>query len=138
MINEERTLMDFDHTSDMLSNGSHKRVWRVCEGCGKEDDVPYYTYANGHTKCSSCALTGIQPSDETKRKMSEVRKGSKNHMYGKHHSEEAKKRYLILILVEHILKRLKKRCLNLKYMPTLIGVAKVHRIKLGVRCHSHR
>jgi hypothetical protein len=67
-------------------------VWRICEGCGKEDDIPYYSYVNEHTKCRSCALTGIKPSDETKRKMSKSGKGSKNSMYGKHHTEEAKKK----------------------------------------------
>lgn len=54
MINEKRTLKDFEYTSDTLSHGSNKRVWRVCEGCGKEDKVIYQSYIHGYKKCALC------------------------------------------------------------------------------------
>ena len=37
-------------------------------------------------------LKGIKRSDEIKRKIGEAHKGEKNHMYGKHHTDEAKKK----------------------------------------------
>lgn len=43
-------------------------------------------------KRRSESLTGRQLSEETKKKMSEVRKGEKNGFYGKHHTEEARKK----------------------------------------------
>ena len=55
MINEERTLADFKYTSDMLACGSNKHVWRVCECCGKEDNVVYKDYARGYQRCHHCA-----------------------------------------------------------------------------------
>ena len=58
MINEERTLADFKHTSDMLSYGSEKRVWRICKYCGKEDDVVYKDYVRGYQRCNLCAGKG--------------------------------------------------------------------------------
>lgn len=95
MINEKRTLMDFDHTSDMLSNGSHKRVWRVCEGCGKEEKVFYYSYVGGCIQCRSCAQTGLITAEETRKKMSvnHANMSGENHpMYGKYHSTKTKRK----------------------------------------------
>ena len=36
--------------------------------------------------------SGIIPSNETKRKMSNAQRGNKNHMYGKHHTKETRKK----------------------------------------------
>jgi hypothetical protein len=35
---------------------------------------------------------GCKPSKETRKKLSEARKGEKNHLYGKHHTEDTKKK----------------------------------------------
>ena len=52
--------------------GSHKRVVVICEGCGKEREVTYFVR---RPLCYSCAKSG------------------ENHpRYGKHHSEETRKK----------------------------------------------
>ena len=35
-------------------------------------------------------MKGFRHTEETKRKMSEARRGEKNYFYGKHHTEESK------------------------------------------------
>lgn len=75
MIDEERTFKEFGYTSDMLTYGSHRRVWRICIGCGKEDDVEYCNYVYGQVKCMSCASSGRILSEKTKKKLSIANKG---------------------------------------------------------------
>lgn len=58
---------------------------------------------------------GTGPSEKTKKKMSESRKGEKNHMFGKHHSDESKKKISLLkkinlvICLEKITQKKSKR-----------------------------
>ena len=102
---------------------SHKRVVVICEGCGKEREITYQ--ARNHL-CGFCARSGENNpnygksgentsfygkhhSEETRKKMSEVRTGKhpseesrknmskaqsgENHpLYGKHRSEETRKK----------------------------------------------
>lgn len=63
MINETRTLKDFEYTSDTLTSGSNKRVWRVCEGCGKEEEILYQNYSRGTKMCRRCAQLNRGPFD---------------------------------------------------------------------------
>ena len=51
-----------------------------------------YNESNG----GESGAAGIYPSDETRRKLSESRKGAKNHNYGKHLSEETKAKLSVL------------------------------------------
>ena len=83
MINEERTIKDFGHTSGSLSYGSDKRVWRVCDGCGDERTVHYRKYTK---LCVDCA----HKTDEHREKLSDLTKGANNPFYGKTHSTETK------------------------------------------------
>lgn len=39
---------------------------------------------------------GVIPSEDTRKKMSDARKGEKNHFYGKHHSEETKQKLSVI------------------------------------------
>jgi hypothetical protein len=59
MIDEEKTLIDFEYMSNTLTRGSHAYVYRICESCGKSDKVEYKQYASGYRKCSSCAHKNI-------------------------------------------------------------------------------
>ncbi len=47
-----------------------------------------YNKATGGQGC----VLGIKRSEETRRKMSESRKGNKNHFYGKHHTKESRRK----------------------------------------------
>ena len=108
-INELRTFNEFGYYSIDLLHGSTKRVYRICEGCGKDNDIEYYQYTYGYKRCRSCAGKSrvfssehkrkISESNknktfskETKRKMSKAHKGKNHRMYGKRHSEETKRR----------------------------------------------
>jgi hypothetical protein len=71
----------------------------ICPVCGKETN--YINLNRGYCKfCSKkCAKKGENHpnygkhrSEETKKKLSEAQKGEKNSFYGKHHSEETKKK----------------------------------------------
>lgn len=57
MIDETKTLELFGYTSDMLSKGSHKKVIRVCEECGKEKIIVFQAYnlAMYPNLCRSCS-----------------------------------------------------------------------------------
>lgn len=75
MINEKATLRWMGYSSDELSFGSHKKVWAVCDDCGKGRWIEYRRYKD---LCRHCATT----SESFIRKNSESHKGKKNHRYG--------------------------------------------------------
>lgn len=93
MINEERTLKDFDYNSTELSHGSHKKVWRICDICKEEKLVIYQQYRNLCLKCSrgtneyrskrSEILIGSIRSKRSKSKQSKAMFGKNNPMFGK-------------------------------------------------------
>lgn len=96
MIDESRTLEIYGYISDELKPHSHKRVVAVCEDCGKYRDVIYAQYRD---LCRPCSFVGDRNhrygkhhSDETRRKISEANRGERNYGYGKHLSEEHKKK----------------------------------------------
>ena len=66
-----------------------KRIFhlKICEKCGDA-----YLGTKQNKACSVSCASKRKHSEETKRKMSENRKGENNPFYGKHHSEETKKK----------------------------------------------
>ena len=72
MIDEEKTFTEFGYTSNSLSHGSNKKVYAICDDCGKERLVIFQSYKD---LCKSC-----------------VKKGKNNSFYGKHHTEETKQK----------------------------------------------
>ena len=72
MIDEERTFAEFGYTSNELTYGSGKKVWAICDICGEERLIYFNQYRN---LCASCAHSG-----------------KNHHMFGKHLSEETKKK----------------------------------------------
>jgi len=86
MINEEATFRWKGYRSTDLSKGSNKRVWAVCDRCGKGRWVHYDQYRD---LCHPCAMN----SDKTRRKISENRKkyvGANHPMYGKTFSKQTR------------------------------------------------
>ena len=77
MIDNQRTLEIYGYVSDTLSKGSQKRIVRVCDECGRCDEIVFQSYnkAKYPDLCNSCSKSG------------------KNHCwYGRHHTEESKKK----------------------------------------------
>lgn len=72
MIDEYWTFRFFGYTSDSLSRGSHKKVVIVCDDCGKYRAQGFWVCRD---LCTSCS-----------------KKGSRNYNYGKHLSEEHRKK----------------------------------------------
>ena len=72
MIDEEAMLEEYGYTSDTLSYGTRKLVVAICDGCGERRDISFRSYRK---LCIRCAH--INPSDETRKKMSDSRKGKK-------------------------------------------------------------
>lgn len=122
MINEDATFRWKGYRSTDLSENSGKKVWVICEGCGK-GRWREYRARNGtrsdhpnRDMCRSCALTervfseehkkkigdaqrgekgnnyGKKASEETRKKLSDARRGDKNHFFGKTHTGETKKK----------------------------------------------
>lgn len=54
MINEERTFEEFGYVSGDLKHYSNRKVWAICEVCGKEWSIIYYNYSKGYKLCKSC------------------------------------------------------------------------------------
>ena len=52
MIDENKTFILFGYTSDTLSFGSHKKVWKICDICKEERLIQYRYYINLCLKCS--------------------------------------------------------------------------------------
>ena len=113
MIDENKTFTMFGYTSNILSYGSNKKVWKICDICKEERLVQYRKYTN---LCFKCALQqknqsgknhpfyGKHHSDETKLKMSKSKQsmydGDKNPMYDKHHTKETKRKQSKALLGE--------------------------------------
>ena len=111
MIDENKTFELFGYTSDTLSSGSDKKVWRICNCCKSERSIEYRKCVNLCFKCShetkeyrlkqsknniekNNPMYNKHHTEETKHKMSITKQnmynGNKNPMYGKCHSKETK------------------------------------------------
>lgn len=92
MINREATIKWKGYDPDGLSDGSQKRVWAVCDGCGKGRWLNYQAYRD---LCYSCArkqldtsgknnpMWGRTHSQSTRDKIGNAERGEKHHNYGK-------------------------------------------------------
>jgi hypothetical protein len=92
MINEEKTFKEFGYKSKDLSYGSGKKVYAICNGCGKERCLTFHSCGD---LCNSCAQKGKKLSEEHKRKLSKnsPHLSGKNHpMYGRKHSRETREK----------------------------------------------
>lgn len=99
MIDEFSTFLCFGYYSDELTNGSHKKVWVVCDDCGKYRLISLKDYRD---LCKVCAVKGERGpnygkkfSNEHKLKISKNHadmSGKNNPMYNKFHSEEIRKK----------------------------------------------
>jgi len=58
MIDEKQTLQMFGYTSDMLSAMSSKKIYHMCDDCGKETVMEYCNYARRVYKelCRGCTI----------------------------------------------------------------------------------
>lgn len=74
MINEKRTFEEFGYTSDKLSYGSGKKIYCICDMCGKERLCWKHSY---YPICNSCNKIGKKHSEEHKRKIGLSQKGKK-------------------------------------------------------------
>lgn len=55
MIDEERTFNEFGYISDILTLGSHKRIYAICSECGLVRSIQYREYNKSTTsKCAKC------------------------------------------------------------------------------------
>lgn len=72
MIDRERTIKEFGYDSDDLSKYSKRKIWAVCDDCGKERLLVFSSYRD---LCKSC-----------------VKNGKRNSFYGKHHTQESKQK----------------------------------------------
>lgn len=70
MIDRERTIKEFGYSPDDLSKGSGRKVWCICEDCGKSRLLSFRDYTE---ICKFC-----------------VKIGKRNNFYGKHHTKESK------------------------------------------------
>ena len=52
MIDEEKTFREKGYMSTELSKGSHKKVWRICDGCG---EGRWISFQNCGDLCNKCA-----------------------------------------------------------------------------------
>lgn len=82
MIDEVTTFKKYKYYSTDLTCSSHRKVWAICDYCGKGRWVRFGTYS---IRCLSCAQRGRKHSDETKKKIGRKSKGRKL-------SEEARKK----------------------------------------------
>lgn len=74
MIDEDRTFAEFEYMPSELSHGSNKRVWAICNKCGKERLVYFKEY---NKLCQSCSQLGRKFSKETRQKISEANTNKK-------------------------------------------------------------
>jgi hypothetical protein len=118
-IDRQKTIGDIEYDDSILVEelykGSNEKVWTVCIQCGKYRHVAYKNYRHLCHACSSKTdekvkklsdakygennpmfgrtgekhhLFGKHPSEESRKKMSDAHSGENHHMFGKHHSEE--------------------------------------------------
>jgi hypothetical protein len=96
MILEEETYKKFGYYPRDSSHGSHKRVLAACDDCGKIREINKGDYRNFCNKCKNkgekCHNYGKHLSEETRRKLSDAQRGEKHHNYGKHLSEETRRK----------------------------------------------
>lgn len=76
---EYSVVCEAEHYSDVYLNCLEKGLIKSLN--------PKFNFTDGGD-----GSTGYKHSSESRRKMSEARKGEKNHFYGKHHSEESKQK----------------------------------------------
>lgn len=92
-INIEATIRWKGYNPNDLSPRSNRRVWAVCNDCGKCRWVEYKHYSD---LCRSCSHKGKKHSIESRKKMSEVKigkcAGKKHHFFGKHLTKEHKQK----------------------------------------------
>ena len=107
MINENRTYIIFGYYSTNLKPHSSKPIYAICDTCLFERPLSMHQYAKTQGRCKVCASTGRRHSEETKRRISNIKTNpsdeirtkisiantGRNHpMYGKHHSDETRQR----------------------------------------------
>lgn len=100
VILEEETYKKFGYYARDLKQHSSKKIVCECAECGKRRETNKRDYGILCRSCSSRrsgkANKGRIKTKEEKLKISEARKGLccgiKNHMYGKHHSEDTKRK----------------------------------------------
>ena len=112
MINREATMRWKGYDPNDLKPRSNRKVWRVCDECGRGQWVRFFAYVPvcNHCACikshntpeyiASCSGEnndnyGKHPSDNTRQLMSDkgkLRMGRANPMYGRRHSKETKKK----------------------------------------------
>ena len=85
MIDENKTFKLFGYTSNTLKPHSNKKVWRVCNICKEERLVQY-------RRCTDLCFKCSHKTKEYKLKLSENSSGKNNSFYGKHHTEETKRK----------------------------------------------
>ena len=71
MIDEYTTFLAYGYTSDDLSKGSNKKVWRLCDICGVGRFIKFCYYRD---LCENCSKR-LKLSEEHKRKISKSSKG---------------------------------------------------------------
>jgi len=107
-IDRQKTIGDIQYDDSILvedlSHGSNEKVWAVCIQCGKGRLVIYKAY---YHLCRSCSLSGKKHpmfgrtgeksplfgkhhSEEFRKKVSKATSGKKNGMFGKKHAEETR------------------------------------------------
>jgi len=82
--------------------GKENFEWKIIAECSSLEELnkteiemikKYNTFENGYNlTMGGEGSIGFKPSKEARRKRSEAMKGEKNHMYGKHRTEETKKK----------------------------------------------
>lgn len=99
MIDYDRTLSVLGVDVNKLSYGSKKKVFAICEDCGKYREIAFRRH---HDLCKSCGHKRQHLSDETREKM------SKTHS-GKNHSEETKQKISKAHIGRHVSDETRKK-----------------------------
>ena len=93
---ERETFEKFGYYPSDLKPYSIKRILVMCDGCGKIREIQKASY---RSLCKSCVKKGEKNpfygkhhSDETKKKISDAGIGEKNHNFGQHRNKETRKK----------------------------------------------
>lgn len=89
MINDDATFRWKGYRSTELSKGSSKKVWAVCDICGKGRWIHFF---NNNSICKKCVRKGKKHNAETKKLMSNAKKGGISWNKGIHPSDETKRK----------------------------------------------
>lgn len=98
MIDEQRTLEKFGYTSDELSYGSHKPIIRVCDKCGKIQNIMFHNYNKSKypNLCLQCVAKLLEVrkkiSNSTKDKIVSLKTRKKMSKISKHRTYSQKTR----------------------------------------------